>query len=358
MLYNEIRKIPMLSITPHGITMYERYIDKRYKKECSENTDDKQRNEITDSTGEETTKTITHERFCHDGIISYHSQKKMKTALEWLILISRQKKIYSRSAGRFVKFKLCFVTLTLPSQQRHTDQQVKSKCLNSLLIELRKFHGLKNYIWRAEKQANGNIHFHLVMDKFIEASKLRERWNRICNVLGYTSEYTNRMCAEIHEFSDYKKLFGKQGSEDVLHKRYAYGKATGWTNPNSTDIHSIRKVHNILAYLFKYMSKNISDDKSMTDEEKELLKVSGQLWNLSESLSKMQSVKIVVDSYVDKEIQRIMSEITSYEYRDDFFFFKGLFIKDLIKLDCCAILKEVYGRMTDVFGIDAIGMYG
>ena len=67
-----------------------------------------------------------------------------------------------------VQYKLTFITLTLPSKQIHSDNEIKSKCLNQFLIELKKNHSVSRYIWKAEKQENNNIHFHIIADKFIK----------------------------------------------------------------------------------------------------------------------------------------------------------------------------------------------
>lgn len=351
----ETNKIPMVSITPHGITTYYEFIDKKRHRAEYDDITSTDTSEFKEIENKEDSKKKHSERFDHKGLMSYHAQKKMKTALEWLLLISRKKRVYSRRLERFINFKICFVTLTLPSQQRHTDQQIKSKCLNSLLIELRKFHGLKNYIWRAEKQANGNIHFHLIFDKFIEADKLRERWNRIVDTLGYTSEYTERMRNEVKEFSDYYNMFYDQGNIETLRKRFIYGKSTNWTNPNSTDIHSVKKVRNIIAYLFKYMSKNVDLTDNTMSSDIEDLKVSGQLWNLSETLSKMNSVKCVISRYESAEINKLWENVKSYTYVDDYFSFKAISIKDLFSLECENLIQHVYEKLIDVFGIHDIG---
>ncbi|MGV4586845.1 rolling circle replication-associated protein, partial [Ornithobacterium rhinotracheale] len=58
---------------------------------------------------------------------------------------------------------LSFVTLTLPSAQKHHDRVLR-KILAKYLDHLKKVYGLKNYLWKAETQKNGNIHFHVLID--------------------------------------------------------------------------------------------------------------------------------------------------------------------------------------------------
>ena len=99
-------------------------------------------------------------------------------SLDYLLLMANPIRAQSNFSGRCFTFKMAFITLSLSSTQIHSDNEIKEKCLNQFLIEIRKRYRVKNYIWRAEKQKNGNIHFHVVIDKFIAWSELRDRWNQ------------------------------------------------------------------------------------------------------------------------------------------------------------------------------------
>lgn len=351
-----IRMMQCVSISPSGIAIYKEPLVKRIRLHDEVEFWNDSTLETQASQAEVKVKPVTKERFKHNGVMSSHSQRKMKRALEWLLLISRDKRVWCHSSKRFVKFKVCFATLTLPSEQRDSDQAVKSKCLNSLLTELRKFHGLRNYVWRAEKQANGNIHFHLVMDKFIEASVLRRRWNRICNTLGYVTEFSDRMRREIHSFSDYYNRFIDQGSYSTLMRRYHQGRASNWSDPNSTDIHSVKRVRNLIAYLFKYMSKNIDNIDELSETDRDKLLVSGQLWGLSESLSRMKSVTVAIGSQALDEIERLWDNVKSFVKVDEWFIYKSCSIKAMIANDCRYLLHCIYERLIEVFGICDIGL--
>lgn len=348
--YSNINSFDCVSVSSSGIAIYKDFIRRRVK--FTEERDESFYMSPENSVSEKdvSRQKITHDRFRNNGCMSDFSCRKMKRALEWLLLIAKNKRVWCKSSKNWVRFRVCFVTLTLASKQRDTDQVIKSKLLNSMLTELRKYNGMKHYVWRAEKQSNGNIHFHLVTDSFIEASKLRERWNRICNTLGYTAEYTARMSSEVGEFSDYYNKYCDQGSYSTLMKRYNYGRATGWTQPNSTDIHSVKKVKNLIAYLFKYLSKNVNNIEELSEHERNQLLVSGQLWGLSESLSKMRSVIIPVCSKVFEEINRLWDNIESFTSRDDWFCFKQIRMKHLFEFNCSVMLSYVMEKMRDTLG--------
>ena len=181
----------------------------------------------------------------HDGKISAKARRRISHGIDWLLYLAKEKEFTHFKYKRKYKFRVNFVTLTLSSKQVHSDQFIKSKLLNQFLVEGRKKWGIEHYVWRAEPQKNGNIHFHILCDKYIPWSEIRNTWNRI------------------------------QDKEGYLQRSKHY--RAGWT-PNSTDVHSIRKVHNLSAYLAKYCTKQSS-----------VRKIEGRQWGLSQSLSRMKS---------------------------------------------------------------------
>src|SRR5690625_6501081 len=75
----------------------------------------------------------------------------------------------------------------------HNDKEIKELSLNQLLVELRKHYDMQNYMWKAELQANKNIHFHIVTVAFVQFHALQRRWNRILSNLGYIASFQIRM---------------------------------------------------------------------------------------------------------------------------------------------------------------------
>ena len=182
-----------------------------------------------------------------------------------IVPTTQQKKQYCRDQKKWIKFKITFITLTLASDQRHTDQEIKSKLLNSMLTEMRRDFGMLHYVWRAEKQQNGNIHFHILTNVFIPHSTLRKKWNRVQDKLGYVTAYSKEM-QSCRSFSDYYNKYINQGNYSQLMRRYILGKAVNWHNPNSTDIHSVKKVRNLPAYLSKYLCKTSQDNYKKVED--------------------------------------------------------------------------------------------
>jgi hypothetical protein len=274
------------------------------------------------------------------GFVSVQAERKIKKALDYLLYTAKDKKVENSFSGKSFKFKIAFVTLTLPSAQIHTDNEIKERCLNSLLLELTKKYKVKNYIWRAEKQENGNIHFHLIVDKFIPYQELRDRWNRIVNKLGYVDRY-RELQENWHQggFKLRKELL-KTWPAWKQFQAYQRGAKTHWNSPNSTDIHSVQRIHNLKLYIVKYMTKKPKEQQKLRETEEKLkenlgeiieenkenlrelfeeikketienqdktVQVQGRIWSCNQELSNLKGGQLVIDSEIEKELERVIS---------------------------------------------------
>jgi len=210
----------------------------------------------------------------HRGLISAKAKRRISLGIDWLLYLSNDKFFTSWKNGKRYKFRVNFVTLTLASKQVHSDQVIKKQLLNQFLIECGVCWGVKHYLWRAEPQDNGNIHFHILTDNFIPWNELRNRWNRIQDKLGY-----------LQRSKHYK---------------------AGW-QPNSTDVHSVRKVRKLSAYLAKYCTKESTGRK-----------IEGKQWGLSNSISKMKSAVDLRCSEVVEDLARLYrhakDKMKEYDY--------------------------------------------
>lgn len=81
------------------------------------------------------------------------------------------------------------VTLTLPAKQTHTDREIYRACLMPWLQLCRREFGVEHYVWRAEAQENGNLHYHLILDRYIPKTGVQLSWNQCINALGYRDRY-------------------------------------------------------------------------------------------------------------------------------------------------------------------------
>jgi hypothetical protein len=161
------------------------------------------------------------------GLISNKAGKRINQALSWFTAMSATHTRISRNSVK-VKNNLSFITLTLSAKQKHDDIYIKSKLLNAFLVDLRRRFFIVSYLWRAEAQINGNIHFHIVINRYIHYSHIRNIWNRIQAEHGYIENYSHK---------------AKWGSN---------------ANPPSTEIKAVYKCKNIAGYLSKYCTKNLN----------------------------------------------------------------------------------------------------
>lgn len=244
----------------------------------------------------------------YHGIVSDQTRRKVGKAVDYLLFMANDKYLPGTTHGKSYKFKLAFVTLTLPSVQRHSDNEIKELCLNQLLIEFRKVYKVRNYIWRAEKQRNGNIHFHILVDKFIPWNELRNRWNRIIEKLGYVSGYRDEMRRFHSEGFKLRKDLLQHWDYQSQIKAYQKGKVNDWASPNSTDVHSLYKVMNVKDYICKYCTKNETNSE-----------VSGRIWGCNEELSNIKGAQIVIDESLKSELDDIVQHMKPRVYKGDYF---------------------------------------
>lgn len=128
-------------------------------------------------------------------IQSMKSMSRLKNAIGWELVFADKKHVYSK-AGRLNKktgkvqhhfyFKLAFLTLTLSDRQKHSDDYIKEHMLQPFLYWLSRYYNC-SYVWKAESQLNGNIHFHLTVDTFIPWKSVRAKWNKLLSKHGYCS---------------------------------------------------------------------------------------------------------------------------------------------------------------------------
>lgn len=282
----------------------------------------------------------------HDGTISNKARKRIERAIQWLLYLSPSRKVYNRDSKKWVKYRVCFATFTLSAPQHHGDNEIKRLLLYQLLDELRKRYNVTHYVWRAEKQSNGNLHFHILFNRFIPHVSLRMMWNRIQNKLGYVDEYSSKMSNAIHSFTDYYNMYMNQGTYIQLMRRYIIGKSTGWSNPNSVDIHGTRHVKNLAAYLLKYMAKDLSKEYPNPDDIPEQLRVKGRLWGLSTSLSQLKTITVPITFSITDELNRVTTWAKNNILRKDYFTYIRINFRRLIWLKCTAIMAEIRKYMA------------
>ena len=331
-------RVPFLSLSPTSTTLYHRTLDK------VTNSFTKTRIKLEDGTEIEAKPPTFKE---HSGDLSEKAKRNLTRSVN-IMLCGVDERLLLESKGTE---KITFVTLTLPSPQvkayHHDwvehwadDKQIKKECLNQLLTELRELKGVNTYVWKAEKQINGNLHFHLLIDKKICWEWLRERWNTLINKFGFVDRYQQRMQSMTKEqytemrMTEYNKRNGKPTDKQVqqIQKAFTEGVKCNWTNPNSTDIETLRNIKNVAGYISKYMSKDKGHEtKKVTDFQAKLIaqydlsphaisdmySIKGRIWQCSQNISKSRKCITFAESEFGAELSEMLEKEESVKVFED-----------------------------------------
>lgn len=275
----------------------------------------------------------------HDCRMSASAVKQIKSAVNIILYLARRKHyqekykkisctgyrkndLTERAKFESKNLHLCtFVTLTLPSKQKHTDKEITEFCINPFLAYSRKYFKIRYYVWKKELQKNGNLHFHFVTDRYIDALSLRRAWNRIINrgyidgvkeKFDYVDSFHNNqinfykdgwndhkmksyfstnqnviekvdsLIKELQlkekrniSFSEYQKIFDSEvnkafeRAKNIYFNEISKPEKKRFTNPNSTDIKAVNNPQTVSAYIAKYIAKDIDDNPEIINYQNE-----------------------------------------------------------------------------------------
>lgn len=211
----------------------------------------------------------------YNGYMSRATATKVKSSAGHLINSIILCKQYQKAGKNSIRYYVNFITLTLSAKQEHDDQYIKKEMLSRFLDDIRSEYGIVNYLWRAEPQKNGNIHFHILIDRYVHHTAIRSIWNKIQQTHGYITRFKN-----VH----------------------------GHVNPNSTDIHSAKKIRNTLKYIVKYLTKT---DTSRT--------IKGRIWGSSSLLHNLQNPGQILSTRSADEINRLANNEKVRKSSNDFY---------------------------------------
>lgn len=227
--------------------------------------------------------------------LSKSSKRNIVNSVNSLYYHSKARTIKLSNNKFIYNYKASFITLTLPSEQKHSDVEIKER-LNVFLQVLRSKYDVNNYVWKSELQGNSNIHFHLIVDKYINFGAIKYYWNKSIKPLGYIDEYAKKF--DEMSFSDYLTLRSDGDDEkkrmyfDNYKKAYYKGKETKWRSPNSVDVKSIKNTRSLSHYLAKYLTKPTASGEGENSNNITLERVEkfGKLWSRSTSLSRLKYI--------------------------------------------------------------------
>jgi hypothetical protein len=219
---------------------------------------------------------ISTERYDKKGCMSKNVKRNLTKRLRILI----NSLTYSSTHRRPT-----FATLTLPAQQKTTDKEMNKRFAEFIKLCKSKT-SMEQYVWRAEPQENGNIHYHIVWDSYVDKTLLTKMWCQVLERDGYITDYRTN----------------NNKANDVL--------------PPCTKIHSLKGINNTIEYLAKYMSKT-EEEENNADTAANIIprrKLQCHLWGCSDELRNEKEPKILLDTDTYKELEEAKTETITYDY--------------------------------------------
>jgi len=198
------------------------------------------------------------------GEMSETAKKNLRKRISiWFDAIEHQNKRNSQNVFS-IPIRPVFLTVTLSASQAHSDILIKQRILKPFLRILRENYRCDRYIWKAERQQNGNVHFHILIDRYIDKEIVQRLWNTCQDSLYYVSEFQ---------------------------------KKHGHRQPPSTQIEAIRDWNKMSAYIEKYVCKEVEGKK-----------IEGAVWKCSKTLRTLSYIEIPVDNDLSNNILQAMRE--------------------------------------------------
>ena len=284
---NKYLFMPKICLRPGSVTSYNEVLIRNLERGTLESITRTKTPLINFDTFEE----IPFTRKFHNFKISDQARKNIANKVNWLFLMAKPRYVLTASKKEIFNFKVNFLTLTLPSKQVHNTEFITKNCFNQFLTEIRQQFQMENYVWRLEFQGNGNLHYHIVTDTYIDYHIVQKIWNRILSKFGYIQEYTKKFSKM--SLSEYAMNTTKNGKLDwkIIADRYAKGKREHWKNAPSIDVKVCTNNQSIAKYLGKYFGKGKDTNPICNELDNEANSFGIRLWFCSRSLSKLDGIK-------------------------------------------------------------------
>lgn len=243
-----------------------------------------------------------------NGWLSDNTKRYISNKLNiWLSVIDFYNR-YLYKNGMGYKKRMVMITLTLPEKQKHDDNFIKRNLLNVFLNNMVRKDMLINFFWRAELQKNGNIHFHILTDSYIDKDDLRIEW---CNVLrnhNYLIDWEKKHIDRLPPCTDIRS------KGDVLHMLYYVTKYTvkcDEINLSEEDLDYIEKNN--------YRFNHDSDELNYKMKIVESMTVKGRIWGMSDKIRELRALSIPFCSSIERIIDFNKKTKITDCYKSDFF---------------------------------------
>jgi hypothetical protein len=180
----------------------------------------------------------------YSGYLTAGAKKRLTRAIFILCSMVKRRLVVNPCTGRLHHHHLSFITLTVAGGNTLlTGKEGYSKLLGPFLQWLRRSKDVNTYIWKAELQENGQLHYHITLPNLIHHREIRAKWNELQREAGLL---------EAH-----------------------YKKFKNWSPPG-TEITSVHSKDDMASYMIKEIAKTIQNRST----------IGGKVWDCSANLSK------------------------------------------------------------------------
>lgn len=251
----------------------------------------------------------------YKGGMTQGVRKRMAQAVTIMTQAIRPKWITNPATGKMQFHRFSFITLTIACNSRNlTALQGYDMLLNHFLdwmtrTAAERCPALKTYIWKAEFQERGQLHYHITTPGYVHYKEIRQVWNRLQREAGLLGEFA----AEYGHF-----------------------------DPNGTDIHDVRNVRQMDRYMIKELNKSIDaainkqiaeiraleragalsaeDAREKIDEARgQEVRTQGRVWGCSEDLQGVRYFTVQVTRSHEDMLEQWVKEGKAVKRTDDFF---------------------------------------
>lgn len=199
----------------------------------------------------------------YSGKMTDGCRKRLARAATLMSQACKSRWITNPVTGRLQLHKFSFITLTVSCPRNITAKEGYKLLLADFLQWMRRSKGVTTYIWKAELQKRGQLHYHITTPSFIHYREIRDKWNDLQLRAGL-----------LKEFADHN----------------------GHTDPNSTDVHEVRQVRDMARYLVKELAKSMQNETA----------TQGKIWDCSDNLAGVSYFAVPLSGTHEKRLTKLI----------------------------------------------------
>lgn len=244
----------------------------------------------------------------YSGEMKDGTRKRLTRAVTLMVQASPMRTIWNEVSKCYMMHRLSFITLTVSQKKNISAKQAYPILLKPFLRWMRETKGVKMYVWKAELQRRGQIHYHITFPDFIHYEEINKKWNELQREAGTLNDYV---------------------------KEHGHYKAP------STDIHKVQNERDMAAYICKELAKTVNAKrlramhmidsliqageipkeqraKFLDEYTGQEMTTDGKIWGCSENLLGAQYFSVPLRSDMLDVINSLVEAKEAREVRGDF----------------------------------------